>query len=263
MKELIQGLKVNFFGHFLRFLRAAFFLLAAYLFGPENFGIYTLVWAVADLMVRFVTLGLEQGLLFDLSYLHAQNDHRRLSEKIASSLKAALLLPAGASLLLWAYAYFFTVTPAVRYNLYLLVPTLPLNTAGLIFLHATMAMKEMRYRVFIQEAAFPLVMAALLIVFSRIEILRPYGIVLAQCISLIVGFFLSVKAFQKFFSLRKLKEHFRLSRDYSSLIHYAFPLYLIELFDALLFRIDIFFLGAIMGTGTPEAKTPLGDCAPG
>jgi|GEM_PF-7130857 len=258
MKELVQGLKVNFLGHFLRFLRAAFFLLAAYLFGPENFGIYTLVWAVADLMIRLVTLGLEQGLLFDLSYLSGLHEEERLYRKIAASLKVALLLSTVSSILLGLYAYFFTMTPVVRHNLYLLVPTLPLNTAGLIFLHATMGMKEMRYRVIVQEVAFPVVMALSLLLFSQIHVLRPYGIVLSQCLALIVGFFLSVWAFQKFFSLKKLAEYFWSARDYASLIGYALPMYLIEVFDALLFRIDIFLLGAIMGTGTSEQKKLLG-----
>ncbi len=258
MKELAKGIQINFLGYLLRIIRAGSFILAAWLFGPENFGVYTLVWASADLVIRLATLGLEQGLLFELSYLHVQKEDERLYLKLASSFKLTLWVSLLCSLGLWGYAYFFVDVMEVRHNLYFLVPIIPINGLAVLLIHASMGLKEMRYKVLVRDGLEPLMVVLFLLLFSQITFLRGYGIVLANCLALFISAVLSLQVFRKFFSLRKLFQAWQKPVQYRSLFKYSLPMYLIEMLDASLFRLDIFLIGAILGAGSPQQQKMIG-----
>jgi len=258
MKELSKGLQVNILGYTLRIIRATSLFLAAYLYDAQNFGIYTLVWANAEVILKFTPLGLEQGLLFELSYLQEQEDKTRLYRKIASSIKVAFSFSVLASILLFFYAYFFVDGEEIRRNMYFVAPLVPLNTLGMLFIHATMALKEMKYKVYLKDSLEPSLFFLSLFLFFWIPILKPYGIVLSQCVSLFFSFVFSIVFFRKFFSFRTLFRELLPAKNYRALIRYALPMHLIEVFDIFLFRSDIYMMSYFLGTGTAAQQKLFG-----
>ena len=258
MQELAKGVGINFLGNFLRFSRAFFFVAAAYLFGVENFGVYTIVWATADILLKFGTLGLEKGLLFEVSHLLASSQEDVLYHRIAASLKATFLVSIFEALALLGYIHVFVDNPQIRTNLYLLAPVLPLNAVTLVFIHATMGLKDMRQRVLIRDGLEPLTMLIFLVIFSRWEPIRFYGIVAAQCLALFFSFLAAGFIFRRSYSFSKLLHVSRAGGGYFSLIRYSLPIYSTEMFDILLFRLDVFLIGFFLGTGTAAQKTLIG-----
>jgi O-antigen/teichoic acid export membrane protein len=258
MKELIRGIKVNFIGNFLRFTRAISMFIAAWLYGSENFGIYTIAWATAEILIKFGSLGLEQGLLFELPYLHSAKEEDKFYQKIASSLQITLPFSLLISLCLVVYARHFVQISLIRYNLYLLAPLVPIFLITTILISCTMSLKEMKYKVYLRDMIEPLLLLSSLFIFSWFKPLKPYGILLSHCVSFSITFVFAIFFFCKFFSLKKLFHHLLIIKEYYSLIRYSLPNYLVESFDVILYRLDIYLITGFMGTGSTEQQKLLG-----
>ena len=88
--------------------------------------------------------------------------------------------------------------------------------------------------------------------------MKPYGIVLSQCVSLFFSFVFSIVFFRKFFSFRTLFQQLLPAKNYKALIRYALPMHLIEVFDIFLFRSDIYMMSYFLGTGTAAQQKLFG-----
>lgn len=257
MQELIRGIKINIIGNVFRLSRAGFFVVATLLYGTELFGVYTIAWASAELLNRYGMLGLEHGLLFELAHFKNTGETRKLYQKITSSLKACLTVSTIGAIGLVLYTYYFVDTPLIRNSLYILAPIIPLYNGGVLLIQATMGLKEMKYHAIIRSGIEPLTMLLLLFVFWKTP-LRPYGVILAQGSALIVVVILSAFTFRKFFSWREVFRTWRRPGRYFAIIRYALPMYIIEVVDATLYRIDIFMITYFLGTGTPAQMKVVG-----
>src|SRR5262249_20346275 len=113
-------------------------------------------------------------------------------------------------------------------------------------------------KVFLRDGLEPVFMIIGLLIFFVYKPFKPYGIVAAQSLALLLSTFLSLFFFRKFFSWRKLWSYFRQAKDYFSLLKYSLPMYLIEISDAFLFRMDIFLISHFLGTGSSQQKKLLG-----
>lgn len=257
MKELARGIRINILGNFLRFSRAGFLLFAAWAFGVEAFGVYTVVWAVTEVLMRLGYLGLDQGLLFELAHFKKQDDEAKLYGKIAASITVCLVLSLLEVAGLLCYCRYFVDGPQIRQAFYILLPVVPFYMVATLLLQATQGLKEMKYAALVRSGAEP----AALMLFALVFWLSPVkeaGIILAQAASLLVAALLSIWAFRRFFSLAKLFGAFRLKIHIRSLVLYSLPMQAIELFDTLFWRLDIFFISHFLGTGSPEQKQLLG-----
>jgi O-antigen/teichoic acid export membrane protein len=257
MKELVRGIKINIIGNLFRFSRTAFFIVAAVLYGTELFGVYTIAWASAELLNRYGMLGLEHGMLFELAHFQNTGETRKLYQKIASSLKACLFVSLLGALGLTVYTYIYVDTPLIRNSLFMLIPIIPLYNVGVLLIQATMGLKEMKYHAIIRSGIEPLAMLILLLVFWKTP-LKPYGIILAQGLALILVVILSVIVFRRFFSWREVFHTWRRPGRYVALIKYSLPMYIIEAVDTTLYRIDIFLISAFLGVGSPMQIKLLG-----
>lgn len=255
MKELSRGIKINILGNFLRFSRAGFFALAAWIYGMEAFGVYTVAWATLEILIRFGYFGLDQGLLFELSHLRSQGNETKLYQKIAASLKTCLGLGLFEAVGLVLYCHFFVDTALIRHSLYLLAPFLPIYLSGTLLLQATMGLKEMKYFTLVRSGVEPASLMLFAVLFLP---LKTYGLILAQAASLLITALFSVLAFRRFFFWRPLGQALFQKIHFKSLVAYSFPMYCVDLFDTLFYRIDIYFLTAFLGTGSPEQKKLLG-----
>ncbi len=258
MKEISRGAAVNFIGNVLRLFRVLFIFLAAWLYGAADFGVYVLTWATAEILLRFCTLSLEKGLLFDLSYLFTENKEKELYSKIASSIKLTFALSLLTSIGLAIYCHFFTDGEQMRRNLYIVAMMLPVYCVTTILIHCTMGLKEMKYKVLIRDGAEPLLLVLGIFVFSFFPHLKPYGIILAHSLATLVTFFLSCYVLKKYISFEKLWPYLASSHRYYELMRYSLPIFSVEIFDVLLFRMDLFLLGGVLGTGSLEEKKLLG-----
>ncbi|MBI4125827.1 MAG: oligosaccharide flippase family protein [Deltaproteobacteria bacterium] len=257
MKELARGIRINILGNFLRFSRAGFLLFAAWAFGVEAFGIYTVVWAATEVLIRFGYLGLDQGLLFELAHFKKQENDAKLYGKIAASLKVCLTLALLEMAGLFFYCRYFVDGPQIRRAFYILIPVVPCYMAATLLLQATQGLKEMKYAALVRSGAEPAALMLFAVIFW-VSPVREVGIILAQAASLAVAGLLSLWAFRRFFSLSKLFRAFKTKIDVRSLIFYSIPMQGIELLDTLFYRLDIFFISWFLGTGSPEQRQLLG-----
>jgi O-antigen/teichoic acid export membrane protein len=257
MKELARGIKINILGNVFRLSRAAFFFVAVYLYGAEKFGIYTIAWAAAELVILFGILGLDQGLLFELAHFKNKQEYNKLYQKIASSLKACLCVSLLEVFLLTTYSYLYVEDHNIKVSLFLLIPFLPLYSISTLMIVATMGLKEMKYNAIIRSSLEPMLMLTMLIVY-KYSPWDEYGIILAQCTAMFVTSLLCLHAFGKFFSWSLLFKACRKRGRYILLLRYSLPMYLVDIVDNTLYRSDIFIMSAILGTGTPEQKALIG-----
>lgn len=257
MKELSRGIQINLLGNFLRFSRAGFLLFAAWAFGVEAFGIYTVVWAVTEVLMRFGFAGLDQGLLFELAHFKKQENETKLYGKIAASIKVCLALALVEMAGLFLYCHYFVDGAPIRRAFYILIPAIPFYMVGVLLLQATQGLKEMKYAALVKSGAEPAALMVFALIFWIIPV-EEAGIILAQAASLWVAGLLSIWAFRRFFSLTKLFQAFPAKIDIRSLIVYSLPMQGIELFDTLFWRLDIFFVSWFLGTGSPEQRQLLG-----
>jgi O-antigen/teichoic acid export membrane protein len=257
MQELVRGIKINIIGNIFRFSRTGFFVVAAILYGTELFGVYTVAWASAELLNRYGMLGLEHGMLFELAHFQNTGEKRKLYQKITSSLKACLLVSLLGALGLGLYTYVYVDTPIIRNSLFILTPIIPLYNVGVLLIQATMGLKEMKYHAIIRSGIEPLAMLLLLFVFWKTP-LKPYGIILAQATALIIVVILSIIVFRRFFSWREVFKTWIRPGRYRAVIQYSLPMYIIEVVDTTLYRIDIFLISAFLGVGSPMQMKLLG-----
>lgn len=257
MKDLVRGIKINIIGNFFRFSRFGFVVLAAWLYGTELFGVYTVVWATAEILNRLGLLGLDHGLLFELAHFKETGETRKLYQKITSSIKACLAISCLASICMAAYAYFFVDGALIRNSLYILAPLVPLYNVGILLVQSTMGLKEMKYNAIIRSGLEPLTMMLSLFLFWKTP-LKDYGVVLAQGMALLVVFVMGAIIFRRFFSWREVFKTWLRPGRYWAILQYSFPMYVIEVVDTTLFRADIFLISAVLGTGTATQMKLLG-----
>ncbi len=258
MKDLIRGIKVNIIGNLFRFSRLGFFITATVLYGTELFGVYTVAWATSELLNRYGMLGLEHGMLFELAHFHNTGEHRKLYQKITSSLKACLFISVLGATVLLVYAYLFIEeSTQVRNSLYILIPVIPFYNVGVLLIQATMGLKDMKYHAIIRSGLEPLAMLIFLLIFW-ITPFRAYGIVLAQAAALLLVVLASVITFRRFFSWREVFRTWKRPGRYLAIIKYSLPMYIIEAVDTTLYRMDIFLLSAVLGTGNATQLKLLG-----
>ncbi len=258
MQEISRGAKINFIGTLLRLSRIALILIAAWLFGPANFGIFTLAWAIAEVLIKFSTFGLEKGLLFELAYLHRKEHETELYTKVAASLKLAFFTSLLTSFCLFLYAYGWVDIFETRFNLYLASLIIPIHTMGALLIHCSMGLKEMKHKVIIRDGVEPLLIILGLFLFYALSPLKPYGIMLAHGLGMLGSLLFSLHALGKFLDVKTLRKFLPSAKNYLALMRYSLPVYLIEIFDTILFRLDIFLVGALLGTGSVEQKSLIG-----
>ncbi len=257
MKELTRGIKINFIGNLFRISRAAFFFCAVALYGTEQFGVYTLVWTTVEMVILFGTLGIDQGLLFELAHLNRIQDDKKLYQRIATTLKTMFALTFVEVTLLALYVHLYVDGAPIRQGFYLLLPCVPLYNSGLVLLKATMGLKEMKYNAIIRSSLEPAFMLIFLLLFWKSP-LRFQGILLAQALALVATALLCIHSFGKFFSWKKVFAELRVQGSFIDLFRYSIPIYLADGFDNLLYRVDIFLISALLGTGTAEQRSLIG-----
>lgn len=257
MKELAKGIRINILSNCLRFSRVGFFALAATLYGLEAFGVYTVVWATVEILIRVGYLGLDQGMLFELAHFRQTNADDKLYKKIVSGLKICLPLAILESVALALYAKWTVDTVAIRQALFLMIPFIPLYIVATLLLQATMGLKKAKYSALIRGGAEPasLMLFALLFWFTPF---KEMGVILAQAASLFVTSLLSLWAFGRLFSWKKVWEALSWKVHFRSVIDYSLPMQLICIFDTLFYRMDIYFITYFLGTGSLEQRRLLG-----
>jgi O-antigen/teichoic acid export membrane protein len=244
--DLQRGVTVNLAGYVLKLANPILLILVVRLYGATAFGIFTLVQAVMMLGARFAALGLDKALLWWVP----RQDGARAREGIRPALWAAstgaalvtvaLLLASSTRVLAWA-----GVSTALSTPLRLMaLGTIPQVVTDLL-LHACMGRRRMEAQVLVKDTLVPtlLVAGGLALYWSPA---RAVGLPLAYLVSTLAGVLAAWFFFARVFRGTPWPEG-EGRRPPPDIVRYAGPMWLAEMSNSLLLRMDTTMVAALVG----------------
>ncbi|MBI2060051.1 MAG: oligosaccharide flippase family protein [Nitrospirae bacterium] len=174
--SLGRGVLTNFTGIALRTSRVGFLWIVAKLYGTSEYAVYSLSFAVYDVLLFLCLAGFDNALW---NFIPRYRGTDRARER--SCLQTAILLPAFASLVLGAglvlgaepVASLLFRKPEVAPGLRWMGAILPLATLARILFAATRGLKIMKYYVIGIEMFEPLAMVSLALLFLQFQLPIP------------------------------------------------------------------------------------------
>jgi len=244
-KDLQRGFIINLFGYFFKIAYAGLLVATIRLYGPERFGIFSVVQASLYLALRSCSFGFEKGILWWVNQPEARGRAWRGLRPvitltwIASSLVAVLLAVAGGPLIAeWAGSE--SAADELRWMAFALVPMTLMD----ILIHASLGKRRLEAQVFVREGLASLTLVLASVVFFYIG-LAEQGLAMAFVTSNLVGLAGALWVFKRAYKdePRSAGTHaFRVPR---SLLRYATPMWLSEVSTSALLRMDVYLLAAL------------------
>jgi O-antigen/teichoic acid export membrane protein len=241
-RDLHRGVMTNFLGYLLKIGNPVLLVVVVRKYGAEAFGLYTLAQAVMLFAARMAVYGFDKGLLWWIPRQTTAN--KRLG--VRSSLFAVTLLGTAVASLLALGAQpsvlsYFGADPAAVVSLRIMAAGVLLQAWMDILVHAAMGMRKMAAQVFAKETMVPATFVLSAVGFHLIGVVE-LGLAFAFLLSNVVGLIAAIQAFRRAFRgiPWPADETFWPPRE---LVRYSGPMWLSELANSLLQRVDTYAVG--------------------
>jgi O-antigen/teichoic acid export membrane protein len=241
-RDLHRGMMTNFLGYLLKLGNPVLLVVVVRQYGAEAFGLYTLAQAVMLFAARMAVYGFDKGLLWWIPR-QAPAD-KRLG--VRPSLFAVTLLGTAVASLLALGAQpsvltYFGADPAAVVSLRIMAAGVLLQAWMDILVHCALGMRKMAAQVFAKETMVPATFGLSAVGFHLIGV-SELGLAFAFLLSNLVGLIAAMQAFR--WAFRGIpwpaEESFWPPRE---LVRYSGPMWLSELANSLLQRIDTYAVG--------------------
>ncbi|HFE44214.1 MAG TPA: hypothetical protein ENJ18_01805 [Nannocystis exedens] len=244
-KDLQRGFVINLFGYIFKIAYAGLLVATIRLYGPERFGVFSVVQASLFLALRTCSFGFEKGILWWVNQPEAKGRAWRGLRPvltltwIASSLVAILLAVAGGPLIAeWAGTE--AAADELRWMAFALVPMTLMD----ILIHASLGKRRLEAQVFVREGLASLTMVLAAVTFYYVG-LEAVGLALAFVASYVAGLAGALWVFRGAYKDEPRSAGTHAFRVPASLIRYATPMWLSEVSTSLLLRMDVYLLAAL------------------
>lgn len=243
-KDLHRGALTNFVGYGLKLANPLLLILVANEYGASALGDFLVIQAVLLLLTRFLALGLDKGVLW---WVAKDEDQKQIATIFWTLFLFGSLVSGG---VFWSAQEYLQWKGGVghlsehfRIMLLGLLPALLTD----ILLHAIMGTKKMGAQVFIKETLVPISMVAMALLLFMLGF-DAFGLAWAFSFSHWLGLLVTLVVFLKQFSFRALIPQ-TISFPNVVLWKYALPLWIAEVSNSFLQRMDIFALTFFVKTG--------------
>jgi O-antigen/teichoic acid export membrane protein len=237
-RELRRGVLVTYVGYAVKLSMPLLLVLATRTFGAERWGVFLAAQAVLLIAVRVSLLGLDKGLLWLVAGQSDQNPLR--------GVRTALLVVTGTSLVT-ALALFLAPglvlsgaeVMALRIGALGLVPF----ALSELFLHAAMGQRRMELQVAVRDTINPITQVLVALGLWQLGV-REQGLAWSFVASHVVSLGFAVAGFRRLFRAQPWPHEPRLALP-PGLMRYATPLWLAEMSNSFVLRLDTLVLAAL------------------
>lgn len=250
-RDLRRGVGVNAIGYAFKVANPVLLALLTNAYGPERWGAFAVAQASILLAVRMGALGLDKGLLWWIP--------RQSPEKRRSAVRSVLALAASLNLVVAAIIFGLS-DPAVL--AWLGQPeelSLPLRIMALatvpqvctdVLSHASMGLRRMEMQVLVKDAlvpiGFPILAVALYYGFGQGPEITRLGMPIAFVIANVVGLVVAFRVFTRLFADIPVRADDP-KRPPAELVRYAVPMWMAEMTNSLLLRMDLYLVTGLTG----------------
>ena len=244
-RDLRRGVGVNAIGYAFKLLNPLLLALLTNAYGLEAFGAYSIAQASILLSVRLGALGLDKALLWWVP--------RQPPAERRRGVRSVLALAASLNLVV-AAVIFGLADPAVLAALGQPEElSLPLRIMALatvpqvctdVLSHASMGLRRMEAQVLVKDAlvpvGFPLLAVVLYYAFDATRLGMPIAFVIAN----VIGFLVAARIFARLFAGTPVPADDP-RRPPAELVRYAVPMWLAEMTNSMLQRLDLYMVTAL------------------
>ncbi|MCP4603765.1 MAG: oligosaccharide flippase family protein [Proteobacteria bacterium] len=242
VRELHRGALINALGYLVKIAYPVLLIVVVRLYGAEQFGVFSVVQATLLFTMRLCLLGFDKGVMWWIARLDPSVERKGLKQVliivgILSTLAALGISLGGASWIAeWSGA------PDAVLSLRLMSLGLIPMTLMELLIHAALGKRRMEAQVIVREGivSFVLVLAAVGFYFIGVKQL---GLALAFLISSGAGLVGSVWMFARVFDGSKWLH--RGWRPPAELTRYSIPMWLSEMANSFLLRMDMYVIAAL------------------
>lgn len=244
-RDVVRGALTNFAGVLARSLTVLFYVYLARAFGPVVTGAFVVCQASLDIVSKLGLLGLDRGVLTIAARHHASGDEailqRTIAQGIAIAATASLALVVALEAILAPAAGGLFHRPDLVQPLRIMAPGVFFWSLSAVLIHATRAMRVMKYEIVVKAGAEP---AAL---FAAAVLLRPLlpgieGLGWAFLASTAAGTLAAAALFSRRFPLRAVVRRLLETEGRRDLFRFSAPIGIYDLCNLLLQRVDLFLL---------------------
>ena len=245
--DLQRGVGINLLGHALKLADPVLLVLVTTAYGIERFGAFTVAQAMMLLAVRVGALGLDKGLLWWVA--RQPPERRRTHVRGATALAAALTAVVALVVIVGADPDLLERLGQPR-----AIP-LPLRIVALamvpqvcadVLTHAAMGLRRMEAQVLVKDAVlpitFPVAALALYHGLGLADLGLPIAYVIASAVALVAAAWMHRRLFMALPRSRGIGV-----MPPRALVRYAVPLWLAEMSNSLLQRIDVVLVEVLTG----------------
>lgn len=241
-RDLHRGLAANLLGYVLKLANPVLLILAVRRYGPAAFGLYSLAQAVVLFATRVTAFGLDKALLWWVPRQSDETARRGLrpafrTAGLASVVVAALLVAAAHPAVLRALG----IAPETSTTLRLVALGLPLQVAMDLLVGACMGRRRVATQLLVKDTIVPTLFVGLALVFHLVG-LAAVGLALAFVLGNAAGVVAALWAFRGAFAGTSWPRD-EGGRAPPELARYALPMWLAEMSNSLLLRMDTWAVG--------------------
>ena len=249
LKTVAKGAGLVFGGLvFSKILTYFYRLIIARYYGPEDYGLISIVLSVITVLVTVLILGMDYGLVRYISEYRAKNDERRIKGTILTSFKISLPLSIATAILMWFFSPYlasaFAKDPATLSSLTIIFRvfsfTLPFSVFYQLLLAACKGFQRIDYPVYSDNVFYSIVLVSSVSLFSLIG-LGIIGIAWSYALTviaslLLIFYFFNRHVFNLFAKMKTASEN-------KTLLKYTTPLFIGSIATIAIGSFDSIFLG--------------------
>ena len=261
--ELKRGALFNTIAMLASNFRAVFTILIARLLGPVSLGIFSVVWATTDLFSKFGIIGLDDAVTTFVARANAAGDRARCRALFHVAAALAVTLSAMVALLtvlaIKTFGRYLRLEPEMAGAMAVVICALPGVALYRISTSVSRGMKIMHHDIYsrglTESGATTLAfLAALVIGFGKFA--PEVAAIAGTAASGIVAFTLANRLFRHLpgqSSMAVSRRH-----EARQLVFYALPIGADQFLNAFIWRLDVIFLGLMVGHANGVTLTTLG-----
>ena len=243
LKDLARGALVSFVGKLGRVSRGAFLGVITYFFGWDVQGLYTLAWGIVSTLNRVGRFGMQRGVVRYVVVARTNENVADVERAQATAMAAAIavsIVVGGVIYLcadLLASFYDRPIAPALR----IMALSAPFMAATAVLVGSTRALRIMRYDVYVNSIAGPLILLAggLVIGFldGGLAGIAWAQVTMAVGICLLAGYY-----FKQLFSISGFARRIGRGLPWWPMTRFSFPVMLADFIYGLLTQIDVLMI---------------------
>jgi len=244
--KIVKESGINFSGSLVGMvLNYALLMILTRFLAPEEYGSFVLAQSIINVSLIFVLFGTPKALDRFIPFYNATGEQGKTKTLIYRILKITLILSVIIGLVLFVGSKFLAHSIFKNSQLSLVLKVAVLSMPMLVFIQlvssAFIGFKELRYRVYIQRLALPLLKIVLAIVVFALG----YGLLCwtwMYVLSLVGASILALWFFKKHIS-SALSKVGKIPISFSGVVSYSWPLSMGSIMLIILSQIDFLFLG--------------------